>query len=263
MLQYMAIADTDAGISGRVNQDSVLMKHAKCGMGEVLLAVICDGMGGLAKGELASATVVREFARWFEEELPFELENPDFRVIASKWDLMLRDLNVKILKYSQTIGGSIGTTFTGLLLAAGRYLIGHVGDTRVYQIGTSIRQLTEDQTFVAREIRRGTLTLEQAKTDKRRNMLLQCVGASEKVEPDILQGRCERGVYLLCSDGFRHEITEAEMYEALNPAKLDNKEAMRENARRLIEENKRRQEKDNISVVLIKAYEGEQENLSS
>ncbi len=254
MLRYKAIAETDVGMSKKTNQDSVLIKHAKCGIGEVLLAVICDGMGGLAKGELASATVVREFARWFEEELPFELENLNLEIIGAKWSFMLKDLNVKILQYSQTIGASLGTTFTGLLLAGDEYLIGHVGDTRAYHIDTAIRQLTEDQTFVAREIRRGTMTLEQARTDKRRNMLLQCVGASEKVEPDILQGGCERGVYMLCSDGFRHEITEAEIYESFRPVNFVNKEVMRANARDLIEENKRRQEKDNISVILIKVY---------
>lgn len=253
-MHYMAIADTDTGISKDTNQDSVLLKHAKCNVGEVLLAVICDGMGGLSKGELASATVIREFSKWFEEELPYELENLDMQIVGAKWALMMKDLNVRILEYGQKIGASIGTTFTGLLIVNDQYLVGHVGDTRVYHINTAVRQLTTDQTFVAREIQRGTLTLEQAKTDKRRNMLLQCVGASEKVEPDIMQGVCREGIYMLCSDGFRHEITDAEIYKFLNPRNCGERDAMRVNVRYLIEENKRRKEKDNISVVLIRAY---------
>lgn len=253
-MHYMAIADTDTGISKDTNQDSVLLKHAECNMGEVLMAVICDGMGGLSKGELASATVIREFSRWFEEELPYELENLDMQIVGAKWTLMMKDLNVRILEYGQKIGVSIGTTFTGLLIANDRYLIGHVGDTRVYHINTAVRQLTIDQTFVVREVQRGTLTPEQAKTDKRRNMLLQCVGASEKVEPDIMQGDCREGIYMLCSDGFRHEITDAEIYKFLNPRNCGERDAMRVNVRYLIEENKRRKEKDNISVILIRAY---------
>lgn len=253
-MHYVAIADTDTGISKDTNQDSMLLKHAIYNDKEVLLAVICDGMGGLSKGELASATVIREFSRWFEEELPFELENLDMQIVGAKWTLMMKDLNVRILEYGQKIGVSIGTTFTGLLIVNGRYLIGHVGDTRVYHINTAVRRLTTDQTFVAREIQRGTLTPEQAKTDKRRNMLLQCVGASEKVEPDIVQGDCQEGMYMLCSDGFRHEITDAEIYQFLNPGKCSDRNAMRVNVRHLIEENKRRQEKDNISAILIKAY---------
>lgn len=74
------------------NQDSVLIKQAKVDGEEVLLAVICDGMGGLSKGELASATVIRAFAKWFDEELPYELENVDMQVIGAKWVLLLKEI---------------------------------------------------------------------------------------------------------------------------------------------------------------------------
>lgn len=253
-LRYKATADTDIGISKNTNQDSVLIKHASTEVGEVLLAIVCDGMGGLEKGELASATVIRAFSKWFDEELPFELETVDMQVIGAKWSLLLKELNVQIMEYSKAnrIDG-VGTTFSGILFVDNQYVIGHVGDTRVYHIGSSLTQLTTDQTFVAREISRGTLTLEQAKTDKRRNMLLQCIGASRVVEPQIICGSAEKGAYMLCSDGFRHEISESEIYESLNPINLMNKDAMHSNAKYLIEQAKRREEKDNISVILIKA----------
>lgn len=251
-MRFTATADTDVGISKDTNQDSVLIKHASYDGGEVLMAVVCDGMGGLAKGELASATVIRIFASWFDAYLPYELENVDMQVIGGKWALLLKDLNVKISEYGKKIGESLGTTFSGILFIGDQYLIVHVGDSRVYHIGSSMRQLTTDQTFIAREVSRGTMTLEQAKTDKRRNLLLQCVGASEVVEPQILCGKTETGAYMLCSDGFRHEITEDEMYESLNPINLMNKQAMHNNAKYLIEQVKSRNEKDNISVILVK-----------
>lgn len=253
-MKYVATADSDVGISKDTNQDSVLIKHASTDKGEVLLAVICDGMGGLSKGELASGTVIRAFADWFENELPYELESVDMQVIGGEWSLMLKELNAKILEYSrENMLEGVGTTFSGILFIDDQYVIGHVGDTRIYHIGATITQLTTDQTFIAREISRGTITLEQAKTDKRRNLLLQCIGASKAVEPQVICGRTERGAYMLCSDGFRHEITEQEMYESLNPINLMNKDAMHNNAKYLIEQVKRREEKDNISVVLIKA----------
>lgn len=252
-MNYLAVADTDIGISKKTNQDSVLLKHVNSGVGEILLAIICDGMGGLSKGELASATVIRAFSKWFDEELPYELERLDLQVIGGKWSLMIKDINIKILEYGQRNGFSLGTTFTGMLIVNDQYLIGHVGDTRAYHIDTSIKQLTTDQTFIAREISRGALTLEQAKNDKRRNMLLQCVGASEKVEPDMLIGTCKKGAYMLCSDGFRHKISEEEIYESINSINLVNKEVMHANVKYLIEQDKIRQEKDNISVILIKA----------
>ena len=253
-MQFIATADTDIGISKDTNQDSVLIKHASVDGEEVLLAVVCDGMGGLSKGELASATVIRAFSKWFDEELPCELETVDMQVIGAKWSLLLKELNVQILEYSKENGiEGVGTTFSGILFIGNQYVIGHVGDTRIYHIGSSLTQLTTDQTFVAREISRGTMTLEQSKTDKRRNLLLQCVGASKVVEPQVICGKTEKGAYMLCSDGFRHEITSAEIYESLNPINLMNKDAMHNNAKYLIEQVKSRGEKDNISVILVKA----------
>lgn len=253
-MHYTATADTDVGISKKTNQDSILIKHARMGNTEILLAVICDGMGGLAKGELASATVIRAFSDWFDRELPIELKTPDLQIIGGKWSLMLKELNTKILDYSRRNGiDGVGTTFSGVLFVGDQMLIAHVGDTRIYHLGAALTQLTADQTFVAREISRGTMTPEQAKTDKRRNLLLQCVGASKVVEPQLIVGRAERGAFMLCSDGFRHEITEAEIFGALNPVNLISKEVMHNNCRYLIDQVKRRQEKDNISVILIKA----------
>lgn len=251
-MHYMATADTDIGIKKQTNQDSILIKHGQCEKGEILLAVICDGMGGLKKGEVASATVVKKFSEWFDSELPFELKNLDMNIIADKWGLLLKDLNLKIAEYGQQDGIRLGTTFTGVLFIDDQYLAVHVGDTRLYQLDSGLKQLTTDHTFVAREIRRGNLTVEQAKKDKRRNMLLQCVGASERIEPEILIGTVQQGAYMLCSDGFRHEISESEIYESLNPVNLINKEAMHNNVKYLIEQVKKRNEKDNISVVLVK-----------
>lgn len=252
MVRFAATADTDIGICKSTNQDSILIKHGIAGTAEVLMAVICDGMGGLAKGELASAVVVRAFSEWFDEYLPLELAHVDMNVIAGKWTLMLKDLNLRIAEYGSREGKSLGTTFTGILFIDRQYLIVHVGDTRVYHIDSQMDQLTEDQTFVAREIRRGSMTKQQARTDKRRNLLLQCVGASKTVEPQILIGETKTGVYMLCSDGFRHEITDEEMCRELTPARMINKQAMHNSARNLIELVKSRQERDNISVVIIK-----------
>lgn len=251
-MKFIPTADSDVGLVKETNQDSVVIKHARFQNEEILMAVVCDGMGGLSKGELASATVVRAFRKWFDEELAYELTNPDMNVIGSKWSYMLKDLNADILSKSKTLGTSMGTTFTGILFYQKYYVIVHVGDTRAYHIGSGLEQLTNDHTFVAREIRNGTMTPEQARTDKRRNMLLQCVGASESIEPDIVVGEIQKGVYMLCSDGFRHEITEKEILAAFNPKKLKNKDVMHLNAKELIEKNKSRQEKDNITVVLIK-----------
>lgn len=252
-MQFAAIADTDVGMAKQINQDSILIKHAAAFGGEILMAMVCDGVGGLSRGELASATVIRAFAKWFEEELPLELPCPDMRVIGEQWTLLLKNLNTKILEYGTSIYESLGTTCTAALFAGEECLVIHVGDTRMYHIGTSVSQMTEDQTFVAREVLRGTMTREEAGMDKRRNMLLQCVGAAKVLEPQVICETAQRGAYLLCSDGFYHEITKTELYCSLNPVNLRTKEGMHANVRGLIHQVKMRGETDNISAVLIKA----------
>ena len=140
-----------------------------------------------------------------------------------------------------------------LLLFQNRYYITNVGDTRAYLAAGQLRQITKDHTVVAREIERGSMTQEQARLDPRRNVLLQCVGASPVIDPDFFSGEARPGsLFLLCSDGFRHEITEQEIFSRLNPAILRNENDMRAGAVSLVELNKQRQEQDNISIALVK-----------
>ncbi|WP_019153869.1 PP2C family protein-serine/threonine phosphatase [Robertmurraya massiliosenegalensis] len=253
-MKVLTATCTDVGITKETNQDSLCLKVAETSIGTIVLAVICDGMGGLSKGEVASASVVNAFSKWFDEELPIYLAKNEVNKIQHRWNQMIQDQNQKIGAYGKEINVKLGTTWTALLFIDTKFmLIGHVGDSRVYRIQHKLEVLTEDQTVVGRDVRSGKLTTEQAKSDPRRNVLLQCIGASKIVEPQFIQGTAVPGeVYMLCSDGFRHMITEDEMYDALSPQVLGNETVMEEKAKELVELNKQRQETDNISVMLIK-----------
>lgn len=253
-MEVLTAICTDVGIKKATNQDSLCLKVAETSIGKIVLAIICDGMGGLSKGEVASASVVNAFSDWFENELPSQLTQNDYDEIQYRWERIIREQNQRIAEYGRNIRIQLGTTLTALLLIDTKFmLIGHVGDSRVYRINTKLEVLTEDQTVVGREVRRGKLTPEQAKFDPRRNVLLQCIGASKIVEPEFIRGTPNSGdVYMLCSDGFRHMITEAEIYQAFSPQGLRDEAFMKNKAVELVELNKERQELDNISVMLIK-----------
>lgn len=251
MMNYIITADTDIGTCKKINQDSILIKHAQTSKGDVLLAIVCDGMGGLSKGELASAHVIRSFSKWFDHELTQMITHFNMDLISHKWESMLRDLNVVIRMYGESCGMKLGTTFTGILMMDNQYVIGHVGDTRIYHIQEGIKQLTSDHSVIARELEQKKITVEQAKTDKRKNMLLQCIGASTSIVPQMLQGRLHKGCYMLCSDGLRHEASDYELYNSLLPSMLIDKVAMHKQARYLIDLVKARKERDNISIVVI------------
>jgi PPM family protein phosphatase len=253
-MEVLTAAYTDIGISKQTNQDSLCLKVAETSLGMVVLALICDGMGGLSKGEVASASVVNTFSDWFDEELPAFLAKNELSNIQYRWEQLIQEQNQKIDEYGRNNNVQLGTTWTALLLIDSKFmLIGHVGDSRVYRIQHKLEVLTEDQTVVGRDVRSGVLTPEQAKLDPRRNVLLQCIGASRIVEPQFIQGTPVAGeVYMLCSDGFRHMITEDEIYHSFSPQVLVNERVMEEKAKALVELNKQRKETDNITVLLIK-----------
>lgn len=250
-------ASTDIGNTKTTNQDSLLVTTAQTSIGEVAFAVLCDGMGGLAKGEVASASVVEQFDQWFTLELPLQIQNGlEDGEIRNTWTKMIKLQNEKIQAYGKQQGIHLGTTITVMLLTPFRYYIGNVGDTRAYEITSNqIQALTEDQTVVEQEVRQGLLTREQAKVDIRRSILLQCIGASKEVYPVFTFGIPKKDtVYMLCSDGFRHEVNEQEIAQVLSPLAMSSKEAMVRRERELIDLNKQRKEKDNISVITIRTY---------
>lgn len=258
-MDFLSIAHTDIGIRKNTNQDSVLIKEASTDYGRVHLSVICDGMGGLTKGEVASATLIRAFSRWFEEEFPFILykerkdEQIDYDVLQKSWNHLIDEVNVKIADYGETCHAPCGTTLAVLLLAEGRYYIANVGDSRVYLLREEMESITKDQTFVQREVDEGRMTLEEAAVHPQKNVLLQCVGASPVVVPDFYNGTYKEGdIFLLCSDGFRHMITQEEFIKIINPTSMTTEKAMKDAAIYCTELNKQRKENDNISVIIIK-----------
>ncbi|WP_040197757.1 PP2C family protein-serine/threonine phosphatase [Candidatus Soleaferrea massiliensis] len=255
-MNYLISASTDIGIVKSSNQDSLSAKVISTNAGKLAFAVLCDGMGGLQKGEVASSSVVHAFMKWsgprLQELCRAGLTDEDVR---ADWESIIRECSEKIRAYGIRSGIRLGTTVTAMLLSPDRCRIIHVGDTRAYEIKESIRLLTRDQTVVAHEVACGTLTEEQAETDARRNVLLQCVGASDAVFPDWFSGgSCGDAVYMLCSDGFRHKISAQEIHAAFSPENMTDTQTMREKERSLIELNKQRQERDNISVVTIRTY---------
>lgn len=245
---------SDIGIKKDTNQDSALILQAQTDEGDVALCVLCDGMGGLAEGELASAEVIRAFSSWFKNDFKKMLYSGfDPESLEKAWDNLIYEQNTRIMLYSRDNGITMGTTVVALLICKNRYYLTNVGDSRIYRHNGTFKQLTDDQTFVNREVKLGNMTPEQAKTDPRRSVLLQCVGASQFVEPEFRSGRVyPNDVFVLCSDGFRHEVSAKELEAAFAPKKIVSEEQLALIQKSLTELNKKRKETDNITVIAIK-----------
>lgn len=255
-MNFLAAAATDTGLEKATNEDSFLIRLMSGEHGKIAFAVMCDGMGGLAKGELASATMVKGFSDWIENTFPAMYET-GFTLddIQREWNKLIQYWNKRIVEYGQTNHTELGTTAAALFLLEDQYLIMNIGDSRIYEIGPTIELLTMDQTLVQREVSQGILTEEQANLDPRRSILLQCIGATGGVQPVFSRGVTKNNaVYMLCSDGFRHEITKEEIWTGLHPDRMTSEENMEYCLKTLIDLNMQRQETDNISVVSIRTY---------
>lgn len=264
-MKFLTAVHTDVGIRKKINQDSILVEAAATDYGQVLLGIICDGMGGLDKGEVASAILARAFSDWFHRVLPRLLYNGiEEKAVRHSWTDLILKQNQKIREYGRNRNVSLGTTAAVLLLAENVYFILNVGDSRVYYLKEKTEQITSDQTFVQRELDLGRMTCMEAKIHPKRNMLLQCVGASRVIKPNFYTDKYQSdSLFMICSDGFYRVVQPQEFYDRLKPELMMTEEKMRETAVYFTELNKLRGEEDNISVILIRAYQGEDKCLKS
>lgn len=250
------------GTAKETNQDSVLIERGMIDDNKFHLFVVCDGMGGLEKGEVASAELIHAFATWFRLELPQIWKNQSEPYIAGAFEVSLKQLldreNRKIGLYGRSKGIHLGSTVSAILIVNDTYYIVHVGDSRIYEIEESLLQLTKDHTLVAREIELGNMRLEDAELDDRKNVLLQCIGASDYIEPQFSTDKVkENAVYMLCSDGFRHVLEPNELFQYLHPNCLTTTEQITAVCTNLTQTVMNRGEQDNITVLAVRSYREE------
>lgn len=246
---------TDIGITRKVNQDFYCIHSAETIIGRVVLAVVCDGMGGLSEGEYASQTMVGQLQRWFDTELPrIVQEGIESNALRVSLEKILETHNDYLIQYGEEKGIKVGTTISALLLVPGKYFYIHVGDSRIYQIKKrEIQQITNDHSKVMQEVRMGLITPTQAERDTRKNQLTQCIGVRGSIRPDFSEGEVgKKCTFLLCSDGFVHQITSKEIWKNLRPNKVKNNEQLEEKISELVKLNKERMETDNITAVAVK-----------
>lgn len=250
---FKTVFCTDTGIKKEVNQDSLIVKKANTDVGQILMAFICDGMGGLSDGELASKEAVLMLDDFFNSDLPVLLkEGLSNQSLTTALNTRIYSLDKKIRRFGED-HRDCGTTMSGILLFNGNYMTLNIGDSRVYKITTKdISQLTHDQSVVQDLIDRGEITPEEAEVHPQRSVLLQCIGTGDDVIPDIQFGSYVDGdFFLICSDGFRHKISSDDIYKLFSPGSVKNVMDAQERLEYAVDLNMKRFEKDNITALLV------------
>lgn len=209
------------------------------------LALVADGMGGHAAGEVASSAVVATLAQLDEDEAGLDLLEVLATAVRAANDLLRAMVDA-----DSTLDG-MGTTLTAMLSSGTRLGLAHVGDSRAYLLRDGeFSQLTHDQTLVQRMVDEGRITPEQAETHPQRSLLTQALDGRSGVEPDLSVREARRGDrYLLCSDGLSGYVPHDSIAESLAMADPDVA------AETLIESALRAGAPDNVTVVIADVVE--------
>ena len=192
-MEYLVAAYTDTGIKKETNQDSICVRRAAVtGIGETILAVVCDGMVGLKKGEVASAAAVNAFGRWFDTNLSNlpKLCSTDFSQIRHHWRRLIEGLHQDLLRYSAKAGVQLGTTAAAFFAYGDRYLLMNIGDSRIYERKKALRQLTQDQSLVAREVAAGRITEDETAITRSEIFCFNALGPANKSRRSSLREEC-------------------------------------------------------------------------
>jgi PPM family protein phosphatase len=170
------------------------------------LALVADGMGGHAAGEVASGLAAEVVRRVF-----YELEGSVSTVLASAFAAANRAILDWAAHHPECSG--MGTTCTALALTDNEAWLAHIGDSRAYLLRDgSLTQLSEDQTLVADLVRAGKITKEEAEHSPVSNVITQALGMGPEVAPIIWDkplGLLADDIIVLCSDGLSGAVSDA------------------------------------------------------
>ena len=202
---------TDVGKVRLSNDDRVLaLINAK---GNVLL-VVCDGMGGAKKGDLAATIAINILQDSFRSRKGSFLT----RTGAMYWlASMIRKANKQIYEEAsknEKLYKGMGTTITAVLIVRDYYVIAQVGDSRCYTINPiteKFEQITEDQTYVAYLYRTNAISEEEMLTHPKRHVLMNALGIYPSLELDIRIRDYQNEPFLLCSDGLYNNVSKQDM----------------------------------------------------
>jgi len=233
---------TDPGLVRSVNQDAYYIDSS----GQFF--IVADGMGGHAGGQEASRIAIETM----ESYLRANWDSPESSEQLLRGALLKANEAILQDQRAHPERADMGTTALVVIFRdENSPWCGHIGDSRLYRLrGAKLEQITEDHTWVARAIKLGDLTPDQAKVHPYRHVLSQCLGRDDLTQIDIQQIDVQPGDrLLLCSDGLTEELPDSLIASNLKSIRVCEKAAAT-----LVNAAKERGGRDNITVVVVAIY---------
>ncbi|WP_306535257.1 Stp1/IreP family PP2C-type Ser/Thr phosphatase [Geobacter sp.] len=238
MIKLISASATDVGLRRTNNEDACLA------IPEERLFALSDGMGGAAAGEIASGY----FIDTVREVFSGQNRSSEEKVCALVQEAF-RLSNQRIISHAAEHPQDEGMGCTGELLTfcSNRYIIGHVGDSRIYLFREGkLRQITKDHSLVQLQVDQGIISAEEAKQHPMKNIILRALGSVPSLSLDIIKGSVlHHDIFLLCSDGLSDMVVDAVIQNTLATT-----HSLEYKVQNLIESANSVGGRDNITVVL-------------
>lgn len=237
------VAKTDRGKVRATNQDAYSVGEFP---GEVAWAVVCDGMGGAAGGNIASALAVKVINERINASYnPHMKESSIKNMLESA--LIAANLEVYNLSIERSELSGMGTTVVCAVVKDGQAYIAYAGDSRAYiSSDGQLTQITIDHSMVQDLVNKGKLTSEEAAVHPNRNIITRALGVQDTIDVDFKQVDFTSGdILILCTDGLSNYVSSSEISEEVKDSKYY------AFADRLVKKANTNGGGDNITVVAI------------
>ena len=237
------VAKTDKGLVRENNQDAYAVGELP---DEVAWAVVCDGMGGAAGGNIASALAVKVISDKITSSYNEKMRDSSIKNLL---DSAITAANIEVydMAYSRPDLKGMGTTVVAVVVRDNVAHIAHAGDSRAYLVNKDgVEQITVDHSLVQNLVDRGEITKEEAEHHPNKNVITRALGVDKRIDVDFSEiDMQENETLVLCTDGLSNCVNNSEMAEDIKDGQYY------AFADRLVKRANKNGGNDNITVVAI------------
>lgn len=236
--------NTDVGRKRIINEDAYKFGKFEDG---TTWAVVCDGMGGVHGGKIASSTAIEMVSQKIRK-----CYNPAMSISSIENLLLSSITTANCIVYDRGVGDSelegMGTTIVAVIIKNGEACIAHVGDSRAYKISSGeIKLITKDHSLVQEMFDLGQITQSEFKNHPRKNIITRAMGVEEKIEIEFNTIEFGQGdILMLCTDGLSGLVEQSELLSICNDTEFNSL------SDKYIEAANDNGGVDNITVVVMK-----------